>query len=139
MQQTCVALWDMFDRYQEGTDFVAWSTRIAKYRVLQFRSKQARHQLRLKEAAFEAILEQAKKHLHDADDRMPALAGCLRKLKPEDLEIIHLRYEKDFSIKKVAEHLNRPLHGMYKVMARIHAQLQLCIQRKLAVGGGNHE
>ena len=133
MQQTSVALWDMFDRYQAGTDFVAWSTRIAKYRVLQFRSGQAHHEMRLKEAAFQAILNQTHQSMKDADDRIPALEGCLKKLKREDLEIIRLRYEKSFTIKKVAEHLNRPVHGMYKVLARIHAQLLLCVQRQLSV------
>lgn len=133
MQQTSVALWEMFDRYQAGTDFVAWSIRIAKYRILQFRRNQTHYEMRLKEAAFQAVLDQAGKYIKDSDDRIRALEGCLNELKRDDLEIISLRYEKGLTIKKVAEHLNRPMHGMYKVLARIHTHLQLCIQRKLAL------
>jgi len=34
MQETSVALWEMFDRFQEGTSFTAWACQIAYFRVL---------------------------------------------------------------------------------------------------------
>src|SRR5262245_34735681 len=42
MQETSVALWEMFDQYEEGSRFASWACRIAYYRVLRLRQQRRR-------------------------------------------------------------------------------------------------
>ena len=42
-QETCIVLWQKFDEFSSGTNFLAWALRIADYKVMNFQQKQARH------------------------------------------------------------------------------------------------
>ena len=39
LQETCSIMWNKFEQFENGTDFVAWGISIARYRVLTFRRK----------------------------------------------------------------------------------------------------
>ena len=56
---------------------------------------------------------------------------CVKKLSENFQRIIHLRYAKGLKIKEVALIVGKPIHGMYKRIAKIHFLLQECIERTL--------
>ena len=66
------------------------------------------------------------------DERAAALRHCLSDLNQTDRRYLHLRYEDNMTIKQIAHEAGRPIHGMYKKMARMHELLLRCIQRRLA-------
>ena len=37
LQETSSKLWQMFDQYESGTDFLKWSLSVAYYRILEYR------------------------------------------------------------------------------------------------------
>ena len=41
-QETCLVLWQKFDEFQSGTNFLAWALRIADHKVMKFQAKQSR-------------------------------------------------------------------------------------------------
>jgi RNA polymerase sigma factor (sigma-70 family) len=41
-QDTCIVLWQKFDEFRRGTNFLAWALRIADYKVMNFQQKQSR-------------------------------------------------------------------------------------------------
>jgi uncharacterized repeat protein (TIGR01451 family) len=45
LQETSVALWEMFDEFEEGTNFLGWACRIAYFRILRYREKKKRDRL----------------------------------------------------------------------------------------------
>jgi len=69
--------------------------------------------------------------LSDMDDRLKALEYCVAKLNKQDRDLINLKYKKNMTIKNVARETKRPIHGMYKTMARIHNLLKQCISKRL--------
>jgi RNA polymerase sigma-70 factor (ECF subfamily) len=39
LQETCLTIYEKFDEFEDGTDFVAWANRIAWWKVRQSRQK----------------------------------------------------------------------------------------------------
>jgi RNA polymerase sigma-70 factor (ECF subfamily) len=65
--------------------------------------------------------------------RITALRGCMKKLSERDRDLIELRYQEGASVKKVAQHVNRGVKGIYKSLNRIRWQLLECIRRSLVM------
>jgi DNA-directed RNA polymerase specialized sigma24 family protein len=46
LQETNLALWEQAERFEAGTDFVAWACRVAYYKVLKLRDVSKRHRVK---------------------------------------------------------------------------------------------
>ncbi len=137
LQQTAAEMWRLFDRFEAGTNFASWGIAIAKYRILSYRKKQSKDRVFLSQEVYEKVTEELHRAEKDSDKRKNALQGCLKKLKESDRKLLSMHYEDRLSYKKVAEQLNLSKSGVYKVMARIHANLQRCINRTLLIWDTN--
>ena len=137
MQQTAMDMWKMFERFQKGTSFAAWGCTIAKYRILDYRKKQQKNRLFLSPEVYEQVMLEMQKSEKESDKKKDALQGCLKKLKDSDLKMLMMHYEDDVSYKNIAEKLKVSKTGIYKVMTRIHMNLQKCIRQTLVVWDNN--
>jgi RNA polymerase sigma-70 factor (ECF subfamily) len=135
MQETSVALWEMFDDFTEGTSFCSWACRIAYFRILRFREKQQRDRHEFNHEFVEAVAATALEEADSFEFRRKALGGCVEKLRPGDRELLRSCYGEDGTIKGAAERLDRPAKSVYKALARIRQVLFECVQRKLAAEG----
>ena len=68
---------------------------------------------------------------YDQLSRKEALAGCTSRLKPSDIDLLRARYSEDESVAQIAARMGRTRDAVYKVLARIHRDLRLCIKGKL--------
>lgn len=135
LQETCVVLWEKFDDFTPGTNFLAWGCRIAHFKVLKFLERQYRGPLRFTEATLDAIAADAIQMTQQVDARHQALAECMNKLDKKDRDILRRRYQKDATARDVASQLGRSASAIYKSLSRIHDSLFDCIRRKVAKGG----
>lgn len=136
MQETSVALWEMFDDFQEGTSFCSWACKIAYFRILRFREKRRRDRHEFNNDFVEAVAATAHEEADRFEDSRRALGGCVERLRPEDRELLRTAYaEGAGTIKNTAELLDRPAKGVYKALTRIRQVLFECVQRKLAAEG----
>jgi RNA polymerase sigma-70 factor (ECF subfamily) len=129
LQDTASILWSKFAEYETGSNFYAWARQIARYKVLEYykRKKAVLVEVELLDriqAASEPILD-------SMDERMAALRGCLKKLKPQDAQLIHTRFYKNTPLKETAARTNQSVHTLYKRMAYIYTVLQVCIKKTL--------
>ena len=60
-----------------------------------------------------------------------ALGNCLEGLTPRSRTVLALRYGEDLSGIEVAKRLDRKVDSIYKSLARIYAQLRVCIRQRL--------
>jgi RNA polymerase sigma-70 factor (ECF subfamily) len=132
MQETSIALWEMFDQYRPDSDFGAWARSVARYRVLKYRERRARSPL----PADDQLLEQRSNRVFDEkgelEARRVALAGCVRKLPPRDQQLLALSYSPKYrTLKQAAEAVGRSVSAVYKAVARIHRVLSSCAERTL--------
>ena len=64
-------------------------------------------------------------------EREQALRECLRKLKPEQRELIEQRYRDEASIEKISRHTDKSETAVYQLLYRIRKALQDCVQLTL--------
>jgi RNA polymerase sigma-70 factor (ECF subfamily) len=135
LQETSLILWQKFDQYQPGSDFVAWACRVAQLRVLKFYEKQARSRLRFGSEAMEAILAETIASGPVSDLQHAALATCLAQVEVSDRVLLQRRYSDGASPRQIAEQIGSSIHIVYRTLRRIHRALLVCIQRKIEQEG----
>ena len=135
LQETNVVIWSKFDRFELGTNFIAWTFQIANYEVLKFRDRRRSSRLVFSEDVIEAIAEESEESQDDLDLRRAALNECLDKLRSKDRELIQTRYAPGNKGKDVADVLGRPSNSVYQSIGRIRKTLFECINRRLSAEG----
>jgi len=133
MQQTAAEMWRMFDQFEEGTNFASWGIAISRYRILDYRKKQQNKGLFLSLEVYEKVQQMMSENERHYEQRKNALQGCLSKLKEADRRKLSMHYDAGLHYNQIAEQLNISKTGIYKIMARIHANLQKCIRQTLLV------
>jgi len=135
MQETVTYMWRNFDKFEPGTNFAAWGTQIARFRVLKYRQQKHNGHVIFDDELFQEILNHHEASLERIDDRLDAIEECLKKLNDRDLELVRLRYGQDITTKELAQRIGRPVQGLYKTLSRIHCALSNCVLRVLASRG----
>ena len=130
MQATSIVLWRKFDRFQPGTDFVAWACRVARLEVQNFRRVKGRDRLLFNDALLQSLGEVRLSMGNELEAERELLNGCITRLKPDDHELIRRCYgQKAINAKQVAVELGRPVNTVYKALIRIRRNLYECVQR----------
>lgn len=132
LQETSVVLWEKFEEFKPGTNFVAWACRIAYYKALQFRQKQSRFPLVLSHELTDLVSQESISRVDADDSRSQALEKCLKKLKLKDRELLSLRYRQDGTAKAAAEAIGRGVESVRHSLIRIRLALLECVRRTLA-------
>lgn len=130
-QETCLVLWQKYDNFQPGTNFLAWALRIAELKVMNFQTTQSRR------VAFAASLRDAIKadfanqSAQDVTANLMALSGCMDRLTPNDRKMATLCYGECLPVRQVADAMGRPPQSVYRSLRRIRSWLLDCIRREL--------
>lgn len=133
MQQTASEMWRMFDRFEEGSNFVAWGIAIAKYRILSYRKNQAKNRLFLSPEVYDQVFEEFKLISETSNKRVNALQGCLKKLNQRHNKMLRMHYNDGLSYRQIAEHFELSTSSVYKLMSKIYMSLRVCIKRTLVI------
>ena len=127
-QNTSVVLWEKFDTYERGTNFLAWACRIAYFEALYDRRKTSRVKT-LSDAAWQALASDALATTDDKQEHQEALAECLARLKPADRELLQQKYFSQQSVAEIATAGAKSVHSIYRALSRIHDALLQCMRR----------
>lgn len=127
-QNTSVVLWEKFDTYERGTNFLAWACRIAYFEALYDRRKTSRVKT-LSDAAWQALATDALTTVDDKHENEEALAECLARLKPADRQLLQQRYFSQQSVAEIAAASSKSVHAIYRALSRIHDALMQCMRR----------
>jgi RNA polymerase sigma-70 factor (ECF subfamily) len=140
LQETNLALWEQIDRFEPGTDFVAWGCRVAHFKVLKLRDAAKRHRVRLDEQVIELLASEAiaSQRAADADAAQRfeatrlALVACMDKLPCEHRDVLLRRYQARESLASIGASIGRTGNAVAQLLHRIRVSLRTCIQRRLA-------
>src|SRR4029079_17554807 len=91
-QRTSIILWQKFDQWDPGSDFLSWACGVAFYEVRNFVRVASRDRLRFREALLETLSKQRPATLKQRDDRVAALQECLKKLDQGERELLQRAY-----------------------------------------------
>ena len=131
LQETNVRLWEEFDKFVPGTDFAAWSIRVAHFQVLTWRKQASRRRLVFDQRVIDAIAEEPSWSDQQFEARQQALGKCLAELPDHSREMLRQCYARGSKIKDVAARFERTPGSVYKALERIREVLYVCIQQKL--------
>ena len=68
------------------------------------------------------------------EERQRALGDCIARLRPEQRNILRLRYEEGGNIESIAQQVGRTTDAIYLVLSRMRKALIDCVGRKLRLG-----
>lgn len=132
LQETNAVLWQKADEFDPETDFWAWASQIARFKVLNQVRTYGRERLVFDLDTLQRLAEVAERKVQDLDKRRDALDHCLKQLPPAQRQLIDLRYTGDHSIEKIAETIGRPEGSIRQTLYRIRMALMACIEGQLA-------
>ena len=131
-QEVGRTLWEKFDQYQSGTNFLVWAFSIARFAIFQYRRTRARQPANLSDAVFELIAAELLNASAEDDPRYQALAECLQTLPARDRALVDARYRRGETTKSVAASVGRSIDAIYRSLRRIHKALLTCVQQRIA-------
>ncbi len=132
LQETNAVLWRKRDRFEPGSNFLAWAFQIARYEVL----RQLHHQRRSGLVTFSEetinMLAEIDPPDHAAENLLTALDRCLDKLNDSQQELIRERYTPGHSLEDLAARNGRTAGSLRIALLRIREVLRRCIDETLA-------
>ena len=132
LQETKLALWRSFDRFESGTSFGAWARQAAFNRILDYRKRKGREQKRLvfSDACLQHLADTFEQHADHREARSDRLSQCVAKLSPNHRQILLLRYTEELSVAAIADRIDRTATATYRVLSRIRLALRDCVMSR---------
>ena len=132
-QQTSLTLWSKFDRFESGSNFVAWGCTTAQMLVLNFLKRKHRSPIQFTpEFQSELAAIQAEIDSDLVADRRDALSDCVKKLRDPDRDIVEACYGEGKQVAQFARELGRRQQSVHNSLRRIRKILLDCINRTLS-------
>lgn len=133
LQECKLALWRMFDRFQPGTNFLAWARTVALHQILNHRRAVRRRLETPHEREFiEAVAAEIDRRADDLELRAEQLRLCLTRLPEHHRAVVVWRYYDGCDVEFIAARSNRSVLAVYRLLSRIRETLNDCISRQLA-------
>ena len=127
LQQTSLTLWEEFEDFEAGTDFLNWSCKIARNKAIDYFRSKKREQNCLSDEVLDNLAMEKSQTADLTDARSEALSLCLEKLSQKDRELIEDCYDRKSSIIHIAEQLGRSVNSVYVSLNRIRRALFRCV------------
>ena len=132
LQETNVTLLKKSRDFQPGTNFTAWSFRVAYFEVLSWRRGKGRERLHFDDELVESIAGASEKTSASYDERLDALKGCISELPDRQREIIQRRYLNAESVQDIAADLGYKPNAASQLLHRARTNLLKCINQNTA-------
>ena len=131
LQETNMTLWHKADQFRSGTNFLAWSYRIAYFKVLSHRRAMARDRHVFNDELLDYLAERQLNRVDLLDRRREALQECLKKLSVHQQNLLRARYKAGGSIKVIAAQKGCSAGVISQTLYRIRCALIKCIEARV--------
>ncbi|MFN3149020.1 sigma-70 family RNA polymerase sigma factor [Bremerella sp.] len=132
-QETMLVLWREFERFESGTNFMAWSCTVALNQVRAWRKKQQRDRLQFSDEFLEALSQELDSNADYLESRYQFLRDCIAKLPQHHRQLIAYRYSSGHAIDEIAKQTQRSIDAVYRLLSRIRRTLQDCVTNQLTL------
>ena len=129
LQETNVVLWRKASTYREGSNFGAWSKKVAYHQALACRRDRHRDRHLFDDELVGQLARVAERRLDEVADRTTALRICVTKLTQQERDLLYERYSLDRQVKEIASRSKRSASSISNIFFSIRRQLLECIER----------
>lgn len=131
LQQTNLVLLEKETDFAHGTEFFAWSARVAYYEVLADRRRRVRDRHLFSDELLAVVASESTRAVAAIEDRADALRGCLEKLTAAHRDLLIQRYRPGGSVTQIAESLGKTPGAVSALLHRLRSGLVDCVERRL--------
>lgn len=133
LQEASVVMWRKLDLLDSPDNFLPWAKVIVRFEALRARRNFARDRLVFSEELLSMLADEAA----ETEDELlarekAALERCFRRLTPAHRELVLAPYSGGGRVKELAEQTGRSVNSLYKLLGRLRAKLQGCIDHELS-------
>ena len=132
MQETISTMWQKFNNFKAGTNFVSWGITIAHYKVLDYRrNKQKNGRIcQYNNELLEQFGHEVTKSSVSFDEKFDLLRRCIEKLKGPFITIVKLRFQEDLNPATISTRCGISISNVYQILSRAYRMLILCMNRQ---------
>jgi RNA polymerase sigma-70 factor (ECF subfamily) len=130
-QNTNVALWRKASEFVEGTDFGAWSRRVAFFEVLDYRKRRGRERHIFDDALLQQVAAEVSNQTDLLEAELATLHHCMGLLPNVDHALIDARYARGESVAALAKQRGKTANAISLALYRIRNELARCIEKSL--------
>jgi RNA polymerase sigma-70 factor (ECF subfamily) len=134
LQKASVTMWQKFDTFELGTDFLAWASTVCFYEAKNFQRLSARSPLCFDDRLLTVLATERLADLGHREERLAALDLCLEKVPEKDRLLLQAAYIDGQGIASLAEQLGRAPQTLYNRLNILRRSLAECVDRRLAEG-----
>lgn len=131
LQETNLTLWHKADDFEEGTNFMAWASRIARYHISNYRRKLHRDRLIFDSQLYEELCEKQTERSENLEQYTDLLQECLKQLSSEQRDLLARRYAAGGSVQQIAASQGRTVGAVSQMLYRIRESLLNCVSQRL--------
>lgn len=135
LQRVSITLWNKFDEFDQDRDFFSWSCGIAYFTVCNFRRKVNRDRLQFSQDLVEMMARERTAHLKTQSRRFEFLQECIKKLSPDDQELVLRASSEEATINDFAVQVGNAAQTLYNRLGGLRRSLARCVKQKLTVEG----
>jgi RNA polymerase sigma-70 factor, ECF subfamily len=132
LQDANLVMWRRSDEYVEGTNFLAWAYKIARYKVLAHHRDRRRDRHIFDDDLFSRLADAAGRRPRDPEGVASLLDDCVEDLAPAQRQLVQDRYAPGGSVQEMAQKLGQSAAALSVTLSRIRHALLECVRRKLA-------
>lgn len=129
LQETNVVLWKQWRQFEPGSNFKAWSFRIAHFQFMAYRQKRIRDRVLFSDELLASLASEAVAVDEKHEERAAALEKCLELLPSRSRTAIRLRYTDQLNVGDMARQLGRNVNAVYQLLFRARQTLIECVQK----------
>lgn len=133
LQETNLSIWKSRDRYQPGSNFIAWTFTIARLEVLHQRDRAKRLGRITLSAELTQVLADEMPQEITYKDYLHALDSCMAKLTDSQRDIIEARYQPGLTLEIHARLTGRNPGALRAALLRIRESLRECIEKSMKI------
>lgn len=135
LQEVNMILWRKADQFEVGTNFWAWASQIARFKVMERIRTYSRDRLVFDESFVAELADVAIQRADRFDAQQSALRECLGRLPTAQRLLLDKRYTQNLSIAMIADEMSRPAGSIRQTMYRIRGLLMQCIETRMEAEG----
>jgi len=130
LQQTNAILWEKAQEFEIGTNFIAWSFRIAYFQVLAHRKKMQRDRLIFDDELIGGLATVSMQHDETFERRQRLMRKCLEELNDRQRDLIRRRYSVGANVAKIASDVGSSANAIKQALFRARRNLIECVNAK---------
>lgn len=131
MQETSLVAWRKFERFEPGSNFMAWAAAIARFEAMRNLRTRNREHARFADDVLDLLTDESVDAADDLERERGALARCVEKLGPAQQDLLRLAYQPGARFNQVAEQAGKSVQACYKTIQRLRLRLSECVREQL--------